>query len=157
MQEPTPEVTLLSAPVEHLGLRSPGEPLPHQLGQQHGQVGGHREPGPHPGLLSPLQLHGYQGLGSPWLHNGPPPSELHGLHLAVGLQALPGPSWDHSQSPGTSGGDSRASWRVSGRPGGGLWGRELSRPVKTWPPGRKGLLVSSSPGPEDHLPSTAQS
>ena len=106
------------------------------------------------GCCLPLSCTGT--LGSPWLRNGPPPSEFHGLHLAVGLQALPGPSLNHSQSPGTSGGDSRASWRVSGRPCGGLWGHELSRPVKTWPPGRKGLLVSSSPGPEDHLPSTAQ-
>ena len=64
-QEPAPEATLLSAPVEHLGLKSPGELLPHRLEQQHGQVGGHREPGSCPGLRSPLRLHQYQGLGFP--------------------------------------------------------------------------------------------
>ena len=61
------------APAEHLGLKPPGDPLPHQLGQQHGQAGGHREPGLRPGLHSPPQLHPLQGLGSPQLHPRPPP------------------------------------------------------------------------------------
>lgn len=84
------------APTEHLGLKSPGDPFPHQLGQQHGQAGGHREPGPCPKLQPSHQLYPCEGLGAPWLHPWTPPRELHGLHLTEvltgGLQALPGPS-----------------------------------------------------------------
>lgn len=113
------------APEEHLGLEPPSDPLPHQLGQQHGQARDHREPGPCPGLWPPLQLCSHQGLGSPWLHPRAPPREFHGLHLTAGIRALPGPSQNCGQSPSTSGEGSWASQRVPWGPSGGLWGRRL--------------------------------